>query len=296
MQVVPLRPATAIATGEVLAAVSSYLDRCPLAASTVHAYRRQCRGYAAWLVASHDGHPDAFTDVTGAEGAVTAWRRHLLQQRASPATINQALAAVTLLYEHGAGLRIHVKRARIEQPGEPDALTPRRQGALERAAARRGPRDAAIIAVLLYTGARAAECARLEVQDVPVTARTGAARLIGKGDQVRTVPLPAPARARLSDWLAHRGHQPGLLWTGQRGPLSVSGLTQAVLAIGADAGITGLRPHRLRHTYATRLRQGGADPAHIQALLGHGSPGPTARYFRAGAAENAAVVERILGQ
>jgi hypothetical protein len=37
-----------------------------------------------------------------AEGAVTAWRRHLLRtQKARPSTVNQALAAVTLLYEHG---------------------------------------------------------------------------------------------------------------------------------------------------------------------------------------------------
>jgi integrase/recombinase XerC len=65
-----------------------------------------------------------------------------------------------------------------------------------------------------------------------------------------------------------------------------------VLAVGA-AALPGLRPHRLRHTYATRLRQGGADPAQVQALLGHGSLESTARYFRAGAAEQAAVVERI---
>lgn len=109
-----------------------------------------------------------------------------------------------------------------------------------------GPRDAAIIAVLLYSGARAEECARLDAQDVPVTARTGKARLHGKGDEVRTVPLPAAGRERVSAWLLQRGSQPGPLWTGQRGPLSVSGITQAVLATGADAGLPGLRPHRLR--------------------------------------------------
>ncbi|MGV9764753.1 tyrosine-type recombinase/integrase [Micromonospora tulbaghiae] len=59
--------------------------------------------------------------------------------------------------------------------------------------------------------------------------------------------------------------------------------------------LPGLRPHRLRHTYATRLCQGGADPAQVQALLGHASLDTTARYFRAGAAEQAAVVERIAG-
>ncbi|MFG1947289.1 tyrosine-type recombinase/integrase [Nonomuraea sp. NPDC048826] len=45
----------------------------------------------------------------------------------------------------------------------------------------------------------------------------------------------------------------------------------------------------LRHTYATRLREGGADVAQVQALLGHASLDTSARYFRAGTAEQAAV-------
>lgn len=266
------------------------LDRCGLAANTVRAYRRQAAAYRAWL-AEHTGeHPDAFADAVGAEAAVTRWRRHLLERKASPASVNQALAAVTLLYEHGPQFRIAVKRARVERPGEPDALTPAQQGAVERAADRR---DAAIIAMLLCTGARVEECAHLEVDDVAITPRTGQVRLLGKGDQVRTVPLPARARERIAAWLRERGNHPGPLWLGQRGPLSVSGITQVVLAVGRQAGIPGLRPHRLRHSYATRLRQGGADPAQVQALLGHASVETAGRYFRAGARERTAVVERV---
>jgi integrase len=208
----------------------------------------------------------------GAEAAVTAWRRHLITGKAAPATVNQALAAVTLLYEH-AGLRITVKRARVPRPGEPDALTPAQQGAIERAAARRGARDAAILAVLLYAGVREEECARLDAGD--------------------TVPIPAIARDRITAWLGERGRHPGPLWPGQRGPLTISGIVQVVLAVGADAGVPGLRPHRCRHTFAARLRQGGADVAQVQALLGHASLGTSARYFRAGTAETAAVIERV---
>jgi site-specific recombinase XerD len=294
-EVVRLRaqPEVVQAAEQARAAVARYLDRCKLAANTVTAYRRQCAAYVAWLTEHAQDHPDAFTDTVGAEAAVTRWRRHLLQRKASPASVNQALAAVTLLYEHGPQLRIAVKRARVKRPGEPDALTPAQQGALERSADRRGRRDAAIIAFLLYTGARAEECTRLEVDDVAITPRTGQVRLLGKGDQVRVVPLPTRARERVSAWLLERGNQPGPLWLGQRGPLSISGVTQVVLAVGRQAGIQGLRPHRLRHTYATRLRQGGADPAQVQALLGHASVETAGRYFRAGTDEQADVVERI---
>jgi integrase/recombinase XerC len=228
---------------------------------TVKAYRRQTAAYVAWLTEHTAEHPDAFADQVGAEAAVTAWRRHLLRGKASPATINQALAAVSLLYEHGAGLRIQVKRARVPRPGEPDALTPTQQGAVERAAARRGARDAAILAVLLYAGAREEEFARLDAEDVAITARTGTIRLHGKGDEVRTIPLLKVARERIGAWLDERDRHDGPLWVGQRGPLTVSGIVQVVLAVGADAGIAGLRPHRCRHTYATRLRQNGADIA-----------------------------------
>jgi integrase len=96
--------------------------------------------------------------------------------------------------------------------------------------------------------------------------------------QVRTVPLPKVARDALSTWLDERSRQPGPLWLGQRGPLTISGIVQVVLAVGADAGIPGLRPHRLRHSFGTRLRQGGADPAQVQALLGHASIDTSARY------------------
>ena len=105
--------------------------------------------------------------------------------------------------------------------------------------------------------------------------------------------VPPEARKALRAWLDDRGRDPGPLWLGQRGRLTISGITQAVLAVGADAGLPGLRPHQLRHTYATRLRQGGADPAHIQALLGHASIETSARYFRAGAVEQAAIVEVV---
>uniref|UniRef100_UPI003F497EFB tyrosine-type recombinase/integrase n=1 Tax=Streptosporangium sp. CA-256172 TaxID=3240076 RepID=UPI003F497EFB len=299
--VVPLRPAgdVAAAAQHALAAVHRHLGRCKLSANTVKAYRRQSSAYAAWLVEHGADHDDAFADVVGAEAAVTAWRKHMMGARRSPATINQALAAVTLLYAQ-VGLRIDVKSARLPKPGEPDALTPAEQGRVERAAARRGVRDRAIVAVLLYAGARVEECGRLETGDVVLTARTGHVRLHGKGDEVRTVPLPPIAREHLAAWLDTRvgaetpADGTGVpLWCGQRGRLTDSGITQIIVAIGQDAGLPGLRPHRLRHTYATRLRQGGADAAQVQALLGHTSLETTARYFRAGPAEQAAVVDRV---
>ena len=292
--VVALRPEPDAAAAAA-AATERDLERSKLSVHTKRAYRRHIHNYRTWLAGQAGTHPDAFRDAIGAEAAVTAWRRHLLTDRRAASTVNQALAAVTLLYEHGAGMRLKVDRPSVPKPGAPDALGPAEQGKVERAARRRGVRDWAIIAVLLYCGARVEECARIDTGDLVVTERTGTLRLHGKGDEVRDVPVPQDARKAIRAWLDERGREPGPLWLGQRGRLTVSGITQVVLAVGADADLPGLRPHRLRHTYATRLRQGGADPAQIQALLGHASIETSARYFRAGAEEQAAIVEAVFG-
>ena len=59
------------AAREAVAMLGRHLDRCKLAARTVRAYKRQAAAYAAWLAA----HGEAFADLVGAEGAVTAWKR-----------------------------------------------------------------------------------------------------------------------------------------------------------------------------------------------------------------------------
>lgn len=297
-QVLELHPAGSIPREAAAASakLSAYLDRCALAPNTVAAYRRQVSVFVEWLTAPGVDHEDAFVDEVGAQAAMSGFRAQLLR-RATASTVNQALAAVGLLYEHCFGWRVQVKRARVRLAGEPDSLSRAKQGAVERASLRRGVRDGAVVAVMLYTGARVEEAARLWIpRDLALTARTGRVRLLGKGEQLREVPVPAVARERLGAWLRLRGSEPGPLWLGQRGPLTVSGLTQIVLAVGADAGVPGLRPHRLRHTFATRLRQAGVDVAQVQYLLGHADIRTSSRYFRPGEEEQAAAIESAFGE
>ena len=213
--VVPLRPegGSTQAAAEALAAVGRHLTGASWRPAPSGPTSGRPPHTSTWLAANARAHRDAFDDLVGAEGAVTAWKRDMLAARSSPATVNQALAAVTLMYEQ-AGLRISVKRVRIPRPGEPDALTQSQEAAVRRAAAAAGPRDSAIIAVLLDTGARVEECARLDVEDFAITARTGEVRLHGKGDEVRYAPLARRARDLVSAWLSVRGRHPGPVWTG----------------------------------------------------------------------------------
>jgi hypothetical protein len=89
-----LHPAADVAAAaqDALAAVHRHLARCKLAANTVKAYKQQTIAYTAWLAEHAADHADAFTDVVGADAAVTAWRKHLMTGKAAPASINQARA------------------------------------------------------------------------------------------------------------------------------------------------------------------------------------------------------------
>jgi integrase len=272
------------------------LERClaparrSVSPGTAKKYRERARAYVAWL--DPTVYPDAFVDAVGARAAMLEWRRQMLgnEPKLSASYVNLSLAAVTLMYEQ-VRITTKVKRARVAKPGAPKALTRPEESNLRRQAERRGKRDEAIIAFLLGTGARVEECARVNVNDVTLTERTGNVRLFGKGDEVRDVPPDKLARDALRAlMLEHPGA--GKLWLGRRGPLTVEGITQVVRIVGRMAGLPGLRPHRLRHTYATRQREEGLDIAQIQALLGHVSIETTARYFRASAAELQAAVDR----
>lgn len=60
-----------------------------------------------------------------------------------------------------------------------------------------------------------------------------------------------------------------------------------------SAGITGLRIHDLRHSFASSLVSSGASLPLIGALLGHSDPATTARYAHLYDDPQRAAVERV---
>ncbi|MFC6082995.1 hypothetical protein [Sphaerisporangium aureirubrum] len=104
--------------------------------------------------------------------------------------------------------------------------------------------------------------------------------------------LSAPARERVSSWLLERTElleaKPGLaaaagedgLWVGKRGLLTVDGITDVVLAVGAATGRDGIRRHALRHTYVPGFGKKVPTPPRSKELMGHESLDTTAQDFR----------------
>lgn len=150
-------------------------------------------------------------------------------------------------------------------------------------------RDHAILEVLYGTGIRVSELCGLDIDDVDPGHAT--ARVIGKGDRERVVPMGAPALRALDTYLVRGRPQlaaraaegagtRGAVFLGARGgrlgPRTVYDLVATRL--GPVLGTTTVGPHALRHSAATHLLDGGADLRAVQEILGHASLGTTQIY------------------
>ena len=98
-------------------------------------------------------------------------------------------------------------------------------------------------------------------------------RVIGKRNKERVVPLPQTLLVALRKfWLTHR--HPRLLFPNGRGtaPLCVESLRQAFNQARDTLGMAkAIKPHSLRHGFATHLLENGVDIRIVQILLGHAS-------------------------
>ncbi|EWT01671.1 recombinase XerD [Intrasporangium oryzae NRRL B-24470] len=153
-------------------------------------------------------------------------------------------------------------------------------------------RDRALLEVLYGVGARISEAVGIDVDDIdsdPVGqggASVGAVRLRGKGGKERIVPVGHYALDAVSAYvvrgrpaLAARGRGGPALFLNQRGARLSRQSAWAVIQRAAErAGLSGISPHTLRHSFATHLLDGGADVRVVQELLGHASVTTTQIY------------------
>ena len=173
-------------------------------------------------------------------------------------------------------------------PHAPRALEPGQVGRLLRAAP--DDRGRAIVALMVWSGLRCCEVARLDLDDVDAELRC--AHVVGKLGQARTVPVPDEAWPHLAAWLAERGDAPGPVFIGRKWRagqrLAPDSISRLVGRWCDAAGIKrnrrdGVSAHALRHTAASdvleRNDRGSALTA-VQAMLGHAHLSTTAIYLR----------------
>ncbi|MGY6217368.1 tyrosine-type recombinase/integrase [Methylolobus aquaticus] len=149
------------------------------------------------------------------------------------------------------------------------------------------------------SGFRISEALNLRVGDVRVVDGVAkAVRVIGKGNKERLVPLPEPFGRVLALTIATKASAEFVFAkrTGKKPELPMTAhaarayLKKMVVKAGLAKKIT---PHKLRHTYATRLLENNAQLVDIQALLGHESIATTQIYTHAGQERLSKLVEGI---
>lgn len=157
-----------------------------------------------------------------------------------------------------------------------------------------GVRDRAILELLYGCGLRVSELAGLTLGSFEATHGVTMARVRGKGDKERRVPLGPPSASALRAWLDVRAafvttkrkpdapprELPNTVFLSSRGaPLGVRRIQDIVQKYGSEgAGRADLFPHALRHSCATHMLEGGANLRAIQEMLGHASLSTTQRY------------------
>ncbi len=141
-----------------------------------------------------------------------------------------------------------------------------------------GARDLAFIKLALVTGCRVSEMTSLNIDTIDWERRRFV--VTGKGGRQRVVFFTEDAASALVYYLGLRASPTvGPLFVNTEGKrLSNRWIQKMLSSYGEVAGIAGLHPHQLRHTFATELLDRTGDLALVQDLLGHSDPATTRIY------------------
>ncbi len=148
-----------------------------------------------------------------------------------------------------------------------------------------GIRDRAILELMYATGLRVSEAVNLKISDI--NSEVGFLRCLGKGSKERIVPLGKQAIEVVQKYLEKvrpkllKNHpENNILFLSRLGKkISRQSFWKLIKTYCANTGITkNIKPHTLRHSFATHLLSGGADLRSVQEMLGHADISTTQIY------------------
>jgi site-specific recombinase XerD len=143
-------------------------------------------------------------------------------------------------------------------------------------------RDRAIFTLMLHCGLRVGETTKLCFEDV-ITREKQPVRLRvqGKGQKERIVFLSPTAALWLEEYLEVRpASKASRIFLNKKGkPISITGIQLQLASYCRKVDIW-ITCHQLRHTFATRMIEGGMTVTSLQKLLGHSSIRTTQRYIQ----------------
>jgi site-specific recombinase XerD len=267
------------------------LDRLNAPTSKL-AYGRALRDFLSW----YERQPAARFD----KATVQLYRAELMNGGLAPSSINQRLCAIRALAQEAADNSLvdpqlaagvaKVKGVKSAGTRVGNWLTQLQAQALLDAPntdTLKGTRDQALLGVLLGCGLRRSELAALDFIHVQQRdGRWAIVDIVGKGQRVRTVPMPAWTKALIDRWTTAAGLNHGHVFRAlRRGnhltdsvAMSPDAIADVVLAYAAPLEL-GVAAHDCRRTFAKLALKGGARLEQIQLSLGHQSIQTTQRYL-----------------
>lgn len=281
----------ALAEGLDAFGVSIELER-GLSRHTVQAYLGDLLQLADFMVRERGR--DRWEAVDG--DAVSAWLHALSNEGYGAASLARKLSAV----RHMAGFLVRERRIgadftellqgpRLIRP-LPDTLSPAEVDRLlnaPSALSAQGMRDRAFLELMYSSGLRVSELCALELQDMDL--EEGYLRVqSGKRDKQRLVPIGGKAVTAIETYLVSarpafvRSKTGSVVFLSNRGSaLSRKTVWHWIKRYAGQAGIEKpVKPHGLRHSFATHLLSNGADLRAIQEMLGHADIGTTEIYTK----------------
>jgi integrase len=139
-----------------------------------------------------------------------------------------------------------------------------------------------VVTTLLHTGIRACELADLKSSDIiQVQGRSKLHIHEGKGLKDRIIPLTQPCLDLLRAWETEGKAAAGrYLFSSHGRQWSTNHVCDLIREMGIKLGLTGLTPHRFRHTFAVALLNYGIRESALQKLMGHKTLNMTLEYAR----------------
>ena len=134
--------------------------------------------------------------------------------------------------------------------------------------------DKPLIDLLYSCGLRVTELVTLQLNQVFL--EEGFLRILGKGNKERIVPMADATRKTLQHYLVNvrplwaKSRSANVFINAKGKPISRQYVYTMLVKRERQLGLkTHLTPHKLRHSFATALLNGGADLRVVQELLGH---------------------------
>lgn len=259
-----------------------------LAENTLRAYRRDLSKYTRWLKSKKI----SFDEVASSD--ITNFMEYLRKRGLSAVTLKRNLAAVKVFHKFLVRDRFtdNLPTVGLKTPKVPQRL-PRVLSVEEVEKLLSKPvgktptvlRDKAMLELLYASGMRASELVALDLYDLDL--ETDYVRCFGKGSRERMVPFGSHARKALASYLGKarpqltqgkRRSTSALFVNARGGRLSRQSCWKILKRYADLAGMKGVYPHVLRHSFATHLLEAGADLRFVQEMLGHASISTTQVY------------------